>query len=148
MLKAGDTAPDFTVPTHEGKPLSLSSLRGHKVLLWFYPQADTPRCTAEGCSIRDQYSYYEQNNIVVLGVSFDSVEDNAAFVKKFNFPFALLCDTGRQLGIAYGACDNPKARYAERISYVIDEQGVIVRAYPQVNPRDHAAQVLADILTE
>jgi thioredoxin-dependent peroxiredoxin len=148
MLKAGDTAPDFTVPTHEVKPLSLSSLRGHKVLLWFYPQADTPGCTAEGCSIRDQYSYYEENNIVVLGVSFDSVEDNAAFVKKFNFPFVLLCDTGRQLGIEYGACDNPKARYAERISYVIDERGVIARAYPQVNPRDHAAQVLADILTE
>jgi peroxiredoxin Q/BCP len=148
MLKAGDTAPDFTVMTHEGKPLNLSSLRGHKVLLWFYPQADTPGCTAEGCSIRDQYSYYEENNIVVLGVSFDSVEDNAAFVRKFNFPFTLLSDTRRGVGIAYGACDNPKARYAERISYVIDEQGRIARAYPQVNPRDHAAQVLADILTE
>jgi peroxiredoxin Q/BCP len=148
MLKAGDTAPDFTVMTHEGKPLSLSSLRGHKVLLWFYPQADTPGCTAEGCSIRDQYSYYEENHIVVLGVSFDSVEDNAAFVRKFNFPFPLLCDTGREVGMAYGACDNSKARYAERISYVIDEHGVIARAYPQVNPRDHAAQVLADILTE
>ena len=90
----------------------------------------------------------EENDIVVLGVSFDSVEDNAAFVKKFGFPFALLCDTGRDIGIAYGACDNPKARYAERISYVIDEQGKILRAYPQVNPRDHAAQVLADLLTE
>jgi peroxiredoxin Q/BCP len=148
MLKAGDDAPDFTVMTHEGKSLTLTSLRGHKVLLWFYPQADTPGCTAEGCSLRDQYNYYEENDIVVLGVSFDSVEDNAAFVKKFGFPFALLCDTGRDIGIAYGACDNPKARYAERISYVIDEQGKILRAYPQVNPRDHAAQVLADLLTE
>jgi thioredoxin-dependent peroxiredoxin len=148
MLKAGDDAPDFTVMTHEGKSLTLTSLRGHKVLLWFYPQADTPDCTAEGCSLRDQYNYYEENDIVVLGVSFDSVEDNAAFVKKFGFPFALLCDTSRDIGIAYGACDNPKARYAERISYVIDEQGKILRAYPQVNPRDHAAQVLADLLTE
>ena len=148
MLKAGDDAPDFTAMTHEGKPLTLSSLRGHKVLLWFYPQAGTPGCTAEGCSLRDQYSYYEENGIVVLGVSFDNVEDNAAFVKKFSFPFALLCDTGRDIGIAYGACDNPKARYADRISYVIDERGKILRAYPQVNPRDHAAQVLADLLTE
>ena len=148
MLKAGDIAPDFTVKTHEGNTLTLSSLRGHKVLLWFYPKADTPGCTAEGCSLRDQYSYYQENNIVVLGVSFDNVEDNAAFVKKFGFPFTLLCDTDRSLGLAYGACDNPKAGYANRISYLIDEEGKIARAYPQVNPRDHAAQVLADILTE
>jgi thioredoxin-dependent peroxiredoxin len=148
MLKAGDTAPDFTVTTHEGKPLTLSSLRGHKVLLWFYPKADTPGCTAEGCSLRDQYNYYQENDIVVLGVSFDNAEDNAAFAKKFSFPYTLLCDTERKLGIAYGACDNPKAGYANRISYLIDEQGKIARAYPQVDPRVHAAQVLADILTE
>ena len=110
MLKAGDIAPDFTVKTHEGNTLTRSSLRGHKVLLWFYPKADTPGCTAEGCSLRDQYSYYQENNIVVLGVSFDNVEDNAAFVKKFGFPFTLLCDTDRSLGLAYGACDNPQGR--------------------------------------
>jgi thioredoxin-dependent peroxiredoxin len=148
MLTAGDSAPDFTVMTHEGKPLTLSSLHGHKVLLWFFPKADTPGCTAEGCSIRDQFSYYQENDVVVLGVSFDNVEDNAAFVKKFNFPFALLCDADRKIGLAYGACDNPKARYADRISYLIDEQGKIARAYPQVNPRDHAAQVLVDLLGE
>ncbi len=148
MLKPGDDAPDFTVMTHEGKPLSLSSLRGKKVLLWFYPQAGTPGCTTEGCSLRDQYNYYEENGVVVLGVSFDSVEDNAAFANKFGFPFTLLCDTERKLGLAYGACDNPKATYAERISYVIDEQGKILRAYPQVDPRIHAAEVLADLLSE
>jgi thioredoxin-dependent peroxiredoxin len=148
MLKAGDDAPDFTVMTHEGKPLTLSSLRGHKVLLWFYPQADTPGCTAEGSSLRDQYNYYQENDVVVLGVSFDNVEDNAAFAKKFSFPFTLLCDTDRKIGLAYGACDNPKAGYAERISYLVDEQGKIARAYPQVDPRDHAAVVLADLLSE
>lgn len=148
MLKAGDSAPDFTVMTHEGKPLSLSSLRGKKVLLWFYPQAATPGCTTEGCSLRDQYNYYEENGIVVLGVSFDSVEDNAAFAQRFSFPFTLLCDTERKVGLAYGACDSPKAAYAERISYVIDEQGKILRAYPQVDPRIHAAEVLADLLSE
>jgi thioredoxin-dependent peroxiredoxin len=148
MLKPGDSAPDFTVTTHEGKLLSLSSLRGRKVLLWFYPQAGTPGCTTEGCSIRDQYDYYRDNDIVVLGVSFDIVEDNAAFATRFAFPFILLCDTDRKVGLAYGACDSPKAAYAERISYVIDEQGKILRAYPQVDPRIHAAEVLADLLSE
>jgi len=148
MLKAGDSAPDFTLATHQGKPLSLSSLRSRKILLWFYPQAGTPGCTAEGCSIRDQYEYYRDNDIVVLGVSFDSVEDNAAFANKFGFPFTLLCDTERKVGLAYGACDSPKAAYAERISYVIDEQGKILRVYPQVDPRIHAAEVLADLLSE
>jgi thioredoxin-dependent peroxiredoxin len=148
MLKAGDSAPEFTLMTHEGKPLSLSSQRGKKVMLWFYPQAGTPGCTAEGCSLRDQYNYYEENNIVVLGVSFDTVEDNAAFAQQYGFPFALLCDTDRKVGLAYGACDNAKAAYAERISYLIDEQGRILRAYPQVDPRIHAAEVLADLLSE
>ena len=148
MLTPGDHAPDFTVMTHEGKPLSLSSLRGSKILLWFYPQAGTPGCTAEGCSLRDNYNYYQENNIVVVGVSFDPVEDNSAFAKRFEFPFALLCDTDRKVGLTYGACDNPKAPYAERISYLIDEQGRILRVYPQVDPRIHAAEVLADLLSE
>jgi peroxiredoxin Q/BCP len=146
MLKAGDQAPDFTLATHEGRPLSLSSLRGKKVLLWFYPQASTPDCTAEGCSLRDNYGYYEENNVVALGVSFDSIEDNAAFAKKHNFPFLLMSDTDRKSGLAYGACDSAKAQYAERISYLIDEQGRILRIYPQVDPRIHAAEVIADLL--
>ncbi|HKD69083.1 MAG TPA: peroxiredoxin [Candidatus Binataceae bacterium] len=148
MLKAGEDAPDFTLMTHHGKPLSLSSLRGKKVLLWFYPQAGTPGCTAEGCSLRDNFNYYEENNIAVLGVSFDPIEDNAAFAAKHAFPFILLSDTAREVGLAYGACDSPKAAYAERISYVIDEQGKIMRLYPQVDTRVHAAEVLADLLSE
>jgi thioredoxin-dependent peroxiredoxin len=148
MLMAGEEAPDFTLTTHRGQPMSLSSLRGQKVLLWFYPQAGTPGCTTEGCSLRDNYTYYEENHVAVLGVSFDPVEDNAAFAKKFDLPFTLLSDTDRKVGLAYGACDNAKATYAERISYVIDEDGKILRVYPQVDPRIHAAQVLADLLSE
>jgi len=86
-----------------------------------------------------------ENQIVVLGASFNSVEDNAAFAKKNGFNFPLLCDTDRTLGMAYGACDNPKARYASRISFLIDEEGKIARVYDRVNPRDHPAQVLADV---
>jgi peroxiredoxin Q/BCP len=77
-------------------------------------------------------------------VSFDTVEQNAAFAKKFDFPFRLLCDTDRKVGMAYGACTDPKAGYASRISYLIDEQGKITAVYPKVVPKDHPAQVLAD----
>ena len=84
----------------------------------------------------------------MLGASLDSVEDNAAFAKKNNFPFLLLCDTERSMAMAYGACDSSKAPYAKRISYLIDEQGKIAKVYPQVNPRQHAAEVLADVIGE
>ena len=79
-------------------------------------------------------------------MSFDTVAENAAFAKKFSFPFPLLCDTTRAVGLAYGACDNTKAGYARRISYLIDEQGKILRAYDAVSPRSHPAEVLADLI--
>lgn len=78
-------------------------------------------------------------------MSFDSVAENAAFAQKYNFPFPLLCDTERTIGLAYGACDNPTAGFAKRISYLIDEKGTIVRAYESVSPRNHPAEVLADL---
>ena len=81
----------------------------------------------------------------MLGVSFDTVEENAAFADKFGFPFVLLCDTTRSMGLAYGACDAPSAGYAGRISYLIDEQGTIEKVYASVNPRSHPAEVLADL---
>jgi len=148
LLKVGEPAPDFNLQTHQGKCLSLSALRGKKVLIWFYPKADTPGCTIEGRGFRDQYQDFIDRDITVLGASFDSVEDNAAFAQKFGYQFPLLCDTERKLGLAYGACDNAKAGYAERISYLIDEQGKIAKVYQQVNPRDHPAQVLADLSSD
>ncbi len=79
-------------------------------------------------------------------MSFDTVQENAAFARKFDFPFKLLCDTDRKVGMAYGACSDPKAGYASRISYLIDEQGKIAAAYSKVVPKDHPARVLADAL--
>jgi peroxiredoxin Q/BCP len=83
--------------------------------------------------------------VEVVGISFDTVAENAAFAQKFHFPFPLLCDTSRAVGLAYHACDSPQAGYAKRISYLIDEQGKILKAYDAVNPRSHPAAVLADL---
>jgi peroxiredoxin Q/BCP len=83
----------------------------------------------------------------VLGISVDSVEDNAAFAKQYEFNFPLLCDTDRTVSMAYGACDSPNAPYAKRISYLIDEQGKIERVYDKVNARQHASDVLADLMS-
>ena len=82
----------------------------------------------------------------MLGASLNAVEDNAAFARKNGFTFPLLCDTDRSISIAYGACDDVKDRYAKRISFLIDEQGIITRVYDSVDPRDHAAQVLAEVM--
>ena len=82
----------------------------------------------------------------MLGASLNTVEDNAAFARKNGFTFPLLCDTDRSIGVAYGACDGVKDRYAKRISFLIDEQGAVARVYDSVDPRDHAAQILADIM--
>ena len=79
---------------------------------------------------------------MILGCSFDTVDDNKAFADKFGYPFALLCDTDRKIGLAYGACDNPSAGYAKRISYVIDEKGIITHVMPKVDPTTHTARVL------
>jgi peroxiredoxin Q/BCP len=146
LLKPGDQAPDFTLQSHDGKPFTLGAMRGRRVLLWFYPEAETPGCALEGCSLHDQSSYYDENGIAIVGISFDDRERNAAFAAKYHFDFPLLSDTKRKVGIAYGACENPKARHAERISYLIDAAGLIERVYDKVDPRDHAARVLIDAL--
>jgi thioredoxin-dependent peroxiredoxin len=146
LLKPGDQAPDFTLLSHDGRPFTLSAMHGHRVLLWFYPEAETPGCTLEGCSLRDQIGYYQENDIAIVGISFDDRERNAAFAAKYQFAFPLLSDPDRKVGIAYGACEDRRARHAERVSYLIDAVGVIERVYDKVDPRDHAARVLIDAL--
>jgi peroxiredoxin Q/BCP len=146
MLEAGDPAPDFSLASHDGGNLSLSTLRGAKVLLWFFVEANTPACALEGRGFRDHQSYFDENNIRVVGVSFDSPEDNAAFARRYEFGFPLLSDSDHAVALAYGACVDSAARYPDRISFLIDERGVIERVYRQVDPRDHPARVLADVL--
>lgn len=95
--------------------------------------------------MRDRMDEVEAKGLTVLGVSFDGVEDNRAFAEKFDFPYPLLCDTDRALGIAYGAADDASAGYARRISYVIDEEGVILLTYPKVDPKAHLDEILKDL---
>ena len=146
ILKAGDPAPDFTLTTNSGEQVSLTSFRGAKVLLWFYVEAGTPGCTLEGRGFRDHQSYFEESNIKVVGVSFDTPEDNAAFAARHQFGFPLLSDSDHAVAIAYGACSGPDARYPDRVSFLINEHGMIEKVYDQVDPRDHPARVLADLL--
>jgi peroxiredoxin Q/BCP len=146
VIEVGQVAPDFTLAVHDGATLSLKSLRGAKVLLWFFVEANTPGCTLEGRGFRDHQSYFDENNIRVVGVSFDSIEDNAAFARRYKFGFPLLSDADHAVAIAYGACSAANARYPDRASFLIDEHGVVERVYDQVDPRDHPARVLADVL--
>lgn len=124
LLQPGTPAPAFEVKDHHGNLVRSGDLRGKRVLLWFFPKADTPGCTLEGQGFRDHAGQLGDGQ-VIYGVSFDTVEDNRAFAQKCGFPYALLCDTDRSLGLAYGACASKDARYPERITYVVDEHGTI-----------------------
>lgn len=146
MLKVGDLAPEFALPANDGATLKLSDLRGRRVLLWFFPEAGTPGCSLEGRGLRDHREYFDQAGIEIVGISFDSVNDNEAFARAQNFGFPLLSDTAREVALAYGACEGPKARHAERVSFLIGGDGRVERVYDKVDPRDHAAKVLADVL--
>jgi len=148
MLKVGELAPDFTLPADDGAQFTLSSLRGRRIFLWFFPEADTPGCSLEGRGLRDHREYFDQSAIEVIGISFDSVADNAAFGRKYDFGFRLLSDATHEIALAFGACAGLKARHPERISFLIDAGGRIERVYDKVDPRDHAAQVLAGLLGE
>ncbi len=139
MLDVGTQAPDFSVQDHHGKSVSLKDFRGKKVVIWFYPKADTPGCTIEGKGFSEDYKKFEDKNTVILGVSLDSVPENKAFAEKFSFPFQLLCDVNHEIALAYHAVQSAEDKYAARISYVIDEEGIIVEAIDKVDTKTHSS---------
>ncbi len=125
-VKVGDIAPDFTLPSQTGTPVSLKDFRGKKaVVLYFYPKDDTPGCTAESCAFRDSYQTFTDAGAEVIGVSGDSPESHQKFAKKYNLPFTLLSDTGNQLRKAYGVPAAAFGLLPGRVTYVIDKDGVI-----------------------
>lgn len=141
MLPVGSEAPDFLVNDHNGNRITLKEQRGKKVILWFYPKADTPGCTMEGKGFRDDYLKLQEKNTQVFGVSLDNEADNKAFAEKFDFPYPLLCDVGREISMAYQAIQSKDDGYANRITYVIDEQGRIAEAIDQVDTKTHSSDL-------
>lgn len=132
MLKPGDPAPPFTAPDHRGGTVRLEDLRGRYVVLWFYPKADTPGCTLEGCGFRDLALAFSQKDAVILGISFDTPTDNAAFAQKFGFGFPLLSDTDRAIGMAYGAADEASAEHPRRVGVIVGPDGTIAQWHAKV----------------
>lgn len=150
MLKEGIKAPNFSLEDQNGDLVKLKDFEGKKVLLWFYPKASTPGWTIEGQRLRDEFQNFKQANTVILGMSADTVKSQNNFCNKQNFPFQLLSDTEKTTIRAYEAIGMKKMYGREyegifRISYLIDEKGIIEKVYSKVKPKEHASEVLKDI---
>ena len=149
-LKIGDKAPQFLLTDQNGKEHKLSDYKGKWILLYFYPKDDTPGCTKEACTIRDSYSYFKKNEVVVLGVSTDSVIKHKKFEEKYSLPFTLLSDEEKKVVNLYGVWGKKKFMGKEymgtsRNSFLIDTSQNIVKIYEKVKPEEHAQEVLKDI---
>ena len=142
MLEIKTPAPDFKLFDQNGVEQSLSAHHGSYVLVYFYPKDDTAGCTKEACTIRDMYKDFESNGVKVLGVSADSIESHKKFAEKYELPFTLLSDPEKTVIKAYGA---DGILFSKRISYLIDQDGTIVKTYDNVDPAHHGAEILADI---
>ncbi|MEO2043007.1 MAG: peroxiredoxin [Nitrospinaceae bacterium] len=138
MLQLGTDAPGFSVNDHNGNTINLKDYRGKKVVIWFYPKADTPGCTIEGQGFRDDFKSFEDKNIQIFGVSLDNEADNKAFAEKFSFPYPLLCDVNREIALGYQAVESADAQYAARITYVIGEDGKILDSIASVDTKTHS----------
>ncbi|NLW71604.1 MAG: thioredoxin-dependent thiol peroxidase [Chloroflexi bacterium] len=150
-LKENDLAPDFTVLDQDSNPISLSQFKGKKVVLYFYPKDDTPGCTAEACNIRDNYQIFEENGIIVLGVSKDSPKSHIKFREKYGLPFTLLADVNHEVADAYGVWGLKKFMGREyegmkRTTFLIGEDQRIHRIYENVKPAQHGEEIIKDWL--
>ncbi len=147
-LQIGDKPPDFSLPDQDGKTVSLKSLKGKQLVLYFYPKDDTPGCTKEACGFRDSLSAIEKANTVVLGVSMDDAESHQKFIKKYSLPFTLLCDGDGTVSKAYGVYKK-KNMYGktywgiERSTFIIDETGKLKAIFRKVKVDGHVGEVQA-----
>jgi peroxiredoxin Q/BCP len=145
--QAGESAPDFELLSDEGEPVKLSDYKGKYVVLYFYPRADTPGCTKEACSFRDDYSAYQEHDVVILGVSPDTVAKQAKFKAKHSLPFTLLDDTQHLVSQMYGVWGLKKFMGREymgvhRTTFLIDPQGKVVQIFEKVKPAEHSQEIL------
>jgi peroxiredoxin Q/BCP len=144
-LAAGDPAPDFTAPNQDGKAIHLSDFRGKPVLIYFYPKDDTPGCTKEACSFRDEFTRFQKMGAIVLGVSRQNSKSHQEFRTKYHLPFDLLTDKDGKLAESYGVGLMPIIGYHKRQSALISADGKLIRFYPDVDPSKHTDQVLRDL---
>jgi thioredoxin-dependent peroxiredoxin len=147
MLKEGTLAPDFTAKDENGETVRLRDLRGQKVVLYFYPKDDTPGCTKEACSFRDEFADFKKKKIKVLGVSLDSEASHKKFIAKYKLPFTLLVDKDHEIADRYGVYGEKKfmgRTYmgVKRMTFLIDEKGKVKKVFEKVKPEDHAGEVL------
>jgi thioredoxin-dependent peroxiredoxin len=148
MIQTGEQAPDFELSDHDGNPVRLSDLRGRRVVLYFYPKADTPGCTTQACGIRDHQSDYDAAGVTVLGVSPDPVDAVKRFHDKQHLSFTLLADPDHAVCERYGVWVE-KHRYgktywgAQRSTFILDAEGVVRHVIPRASPQTHDEEVLA-----
>ena len=150
VLKQGDIAPDFSLPASNGEPVSLKDFDSKKVVLFFYPKDNTPGCIKEVCSLRDVYKEIQDEGVVLLGVSADSLKSHDNFISKYNLPFLLLSDVDNSMSSSYcawGEKERNGRKYMGmyRITYIVDELGKILKVWPKVKPANHGEEVLASI---
>jgi peroxiredoxin Q/BCP len=153
MPTVGQQAPDFSLPDQDGVTHTLAEYKGKWVLLYFYPKDNTPGCTIEACTLRDQFKDFKKIDAVVLGVSTDSVKSHKKFADGFNLPFTLLADENKEVVGQYGVFGEKKMMGktymgVRRSSFLIDPSGKIAKVYEKVKPETHAAEVLADLAKE
>jgi peroxiredoxin Q/BCP len=151
-LKAGDKAPDFTTKDQDGNEITLSSLKGKKVVLYFYPKDMTEGCTFEACNLRDNYKFLQKAGYVVLGISTDDEKSHRKFIAKEKLPFTLLSDPDKKVHDLYNTWVE-KSMYGRkfmgtaRVTFLIDENGVIEEIIEKVKTKNHAAQILKNEAT-
>jgi peroxiredoxin Q/BCP len=147
MLKPGNAAPAFTAKDSAGQTVKLKDFKGQKVVLYFYPKDDTPGCTKEACSFRDDFAIFKKRGISVLGVSPDSEASHKKFTAKYKLPFTLLSDPDHAIAEAYGTYGQKKFMGRTymgilRTTFLIDEKGKIKKVFEKVKPDEHAREVL------
>ena len=150
MLKEGDQAPDIHLPTDSGGEFHLAALRGKRVILYFYPKADTPGCTTEACEFRDDIQAFDKKGALVVGISPDKPSAQAKFKAKYSLPFPLLADGEKAAAQAYGVWKEKnlygrKTMGIERTTFVIGPDGTIEKIYGKVKAKGHAAEVLENL---
>jgi peroxiredoxin Q/BCP len=147
MLQEGTKAPNFTLTDDKGKRISLEDFRGKKAVVYFYPKDDTPGCTKEACSFRDNYDQILAKGAVVIGISPDTEGSHGKFRDKYDLPFYLLSDPEKEAIHSFGAWGE-KTRQGKttegllRSTFVIDEDGTVIKAFPEVKPAEHAQEVM------